>query len=104
VRPTVLALDEPTNGLDLAAEVALLDLVAVLQREQGLTVMLISHSLAVVADAADKVLLFHEGRHREGPADEILSEGVLRDLYGVDVRVGRVGERRVIAASPERRP
>ena len=104
VRPTVLALDEPTNGLDLSAEVALLDLVRTLQEEQGLTVMLISHSLAVVADAAAQVLLFHEGRHREGPADEILSEKVLRDLYGVEVSVGRVGGCRVIAAAPGGRP
>lgn len=104
VRPTVLALDEPTNGLDLSAEVALLDLVGRLQEEQGLTVMLISHSLAVVADAAAQVLLFHEGRHREGPADEILSEEVLRDLYGVEVRVARAGGRRMIAAFPVREP
>ncbi len=104
VRPTVLALDEPTNGLDLSAEVALLDLVRRLQVEQGLTVMLISHSLAVVADAAAQVLLFHEGRHREGPSDEILSEEVLRELYGVEVRVARAGGRRMIAAFPAREP
>jgi ABC-type Mn2+/Zn2+ transport system ATPase subunit len=104
VRPTVLALDEPTTGLDLSAEVALLDLVASLQREQGLTVLFISHSLALVADAAAQVLLFHEGRHREGPSEEILSEGVLRDLYGVEVHVARVAGRRVIAAFPGRKP
>ncbi len=104
VRPTVLALDEPTSGLDLSAEVALLDLVRRFQEEQGLTVMFISHSLAVVADAAAQVLLFHEGRHREGPAEEILSEAVLRDLYGVEVRVARVAGRRMIAAFPGKAP
>ena len=64
--------------------------------------MLISHSLAVVADAAAQVLLVHEGRHREGPAGEILSEAVLRDLYGVEVRVRTEGGRRMIAAFPGR--
>ncbi len=103
-RPTVLALDEPTSGLDLAAEVALLDLVARLREEQGLAVMLVSHSLAVVADAASQVLLLREGRHREGPASEILSEAVLRDLYGVEVRVRTEDGRRTIAAFPRTAP
>ena len=98
--PTVLALDEPTAGLDLEAEASLLALLRRLRREEGLTLLLVSHSLATVADEATQVLLLHEGRHREGPVDAILTPEALGALYGIPVRVDRVAGRRVITGLP----
>jgi len=103
-RPTVLALDEPTTGLDLSAETALLSLLGRLRREEGITVLLVTHGLAVVANEATHVLLIHEGRHREGPVDSILVPAVLEPLYGIPVRVDVVGGRRVVTGLPGRRP
>ena len=98
--PTVLALDEPTAGLDLEAEASLLALLRRLRTEEGMTLLLVSHSLAAVAEEATHALLLHGGRHREGPVEEVLTPETLTALYGVPVRVDRVGGRRVIAAEP----
>jgi ABC-type Mn2+/Zn2+ transport system ATPase subunit len=99
-RPTVLALDEPTSGMDLSAETALFALVRRLRREESLTVLLVSHTLALVANEATQVLLFHEGRHREGPVEEILTGPSLSALYEIPVRVEEVAGRRVVVGLP----
>ena len=98
--PSVLALDEPTAGLDLEAEASLLALLRRLRAEEGMTLLLVTHSLAAVADEATQVLLLHAGRHREGPVDSILAPEVLGPLYGIPVRVDRVAGRRVITGLP----
>ena len=98
--PTVLALDEPTAGLDLEAEASLLALLRRLRAESGMTLLLVSHSLATVAEEATHVILLHAGRHREGPVDEVLVPEALSALYGVPVTVDRVGGRRVVRAEP----
>jgi ABC-type cobalamin/Fe3+-siderophores transport system ATPase subunit len=100
VGPTVLALDEPTTGLDLSAETALLSLVRRLREEEGMTVLLVTHALANVANEATQVLLIHEGRHREGPVASILVPEVLGPLYGIPVRVDEVGGRRHVTGLP----
>jgi ABC-type Mn2+/Zn2+ transport system ATPase subunit len=99
-RPTVLALDEPTAGLDLEAEASLFALLRRLRREEGMTLLLVSHSLAAVADETTHCLLLHGGRHREGPADEVLAPEALEALYGIPVRVDRVAGRRVVTGLP----
>lgn len=103
-RPTVLALDEPTTGLDLEAETALLSLVRRLREEEGMTVLFVTHALANVANEATHVLLIHGGRHREGPVGEILRPEVLEPLYGIPVRVDEVEGRRHVAGLPGRVP
>jgi ABC-type Mn2+/Zn2+ transport system ATPase subunit len=92
----VLAFDEPTNGMDLEGEQAILDLIRRLQQESRLTVLFVSHMLNLIANSADRLLLLHEGRVRLGDVDEILSAEVLQELYGVAVVVQRVGSKRVI--------
>jgi ABC-type Mn2+/Zn2+ transport system ATPase subunit len=99
-RPTVLVLDEPSSGMDLAAETALLDLLRRLRREESLTVLLVSHTLALVANEATQVLLFHGGRHREGPVEEVLTGPALTALYGIPVRVAVAEGRRVVLGMP----
>jgi putative ABC transport system ATP-binding protein len=60
-RPTVLLADEPTGNLDSAASGRVMDLVQRLHREQGQTVVLISHNRQV-ADRADRLIRMHDGR------------------------------------------
>jgi len=97
--PTVLAFDEPTAGLDLEAEASLLALLGALREREGMTLLLVSHSLAAIGEGTTDVLLLHGGRHRSGPVDEVLVPEVLGPLYGVPVRVDRVGGRRVVAVA-----
>jgi len=64
MRPTVLILDEPSAGLDAEARDELYARLAYLQREEGLTVILVSHDMSEVAMLADTVFVMHEGQVR----------------------------------------
>jgi zinc transport system ATP-binding protein len=90
-RPELLILDEPTNGLDAAAEEALVQLVAALNRDPGITVLFVTHVIALAARFASHVALFHEGRVTAGPRGAVLTGPRLREAYGVDVRIGEAG-------------
>jgi ABC-type Mn2+/Zn2+ transport system ATPase subunit len=71
-RPALLILDEPTEGLDPPTEAAFLDLVDALQREQGVTVLFVTHRLAVAAQRASHVALLVAGTLVSGPRDTVL--------------------------------
>ncbi len=72
--PKLLVADEPTSALDVTTQAALLDLLDRLRRERGLTVLLISHDLRLLAERADRVGVLHQGRLVEiGPAQEVLT-------------------------------
>jgi ABC-type Mn2+/Zn2+ transport system ATPase subunit len=79
--PTLLALDEPATGLDPGAERSLLSLLGRLRREEGLAVLMVSHSLDLVRREADRCVLLHEGRHRVGTAEEVLSPDALAEVF-----------------------
>ena len=59
--PEVLVADEPTTALDVTIQAQILDLLARLQREQGMAMLLITHDLAVVSRMADRVALMYAG-------------------------------------------
>jgi ABC-type Mn2+/Zn2+ transport system ATPase subunit len=99
--PDVLVLDEPTHGMDLPSETSLLDLVRRLNAEQGLSVVLVSHLLGSVADAAQSIAIISGGTLEVGTREEMLSAERLSRLYGVPVRVHRVdGRSAVFVESP----
>jgi ABC-type Mn2+/Zn2+ transport system ATPase subunit len=94
----LLLLDEPTSGMDLAAEKAVMDLIAGLRAEGGRTVLFVTHQLNLVANYARTIAILKDGKLISGAAAEILEEGRLSSLYGVGVRVDQVGDRRVVVA------
>lgn len=96
--PDLLVLDEPTNGMDLASEHGLLELVRKLHLEERLTVILVSHLLDNVADSAQRIAVLAGGRIEQGPRNEILTSERLSQLYGMDVRVHDLGGRFAIIA------
>ena len=61
MKPEVLILDEPTAGLDPAGRDEILDLVARMHKEKGITVILVSHSMEDVAKYVDRIMVMNDG-------------------------------------------
>jgi len=68
--PDILIADEPTTALDVTIQAQILDLIKNLQRERGMTAIIITHNLGIVADIADEVAVVYAGRCLERAATE----------------------------------
>jgi ABC-type glutathione transport system ATPase component len=72
-RPRLLVADEPVSMLDVSIRLGVLNLLADLQREEGLGVLYITHDLATARHFSDEILVLNQGRVVErGPADDVI--------------------------------
>ena len=71
--PDVLIADEPTTALDVTIQAQILDLLSELQEETGMTILLITHNLGVIARMCDRVGVMYAG--------EIVERGTLGDVF-----------------------
>jgi ABC-type glutathione transport system ATPase component len=72
-RPKLLVADEPVSMLDVSIRLGVLNLLADLQREEGLGVLYITHDLATARHFSDEILVLNQGRVVErGPADDVI--------------------------------
>jgi iron complex transport system ATP-binding protein len=87
-QPRLLLLDEPTAALDPAHQVNLMDLLGQLQRELGLTVVMVSHDLNLAAMYGQQLLLLKEGEAVQvGRPAEVLTHEQLERAYGCSMLV-----------------
>ena len=72
-RPALLVADEPVSMLDVSLRLGVLNLLADLQREDGLGVLYITHDLATARHFSDEIIVLNQGRIVEhGPADDVI--------------------------------
>ncbi len=72
-RPEFVVADEPVSALDVTIQAQILDLLRELGREYGLTMLFISHDLAVVRQLADRIVVLHKGK--------VVEQARTRDLF-----------------------
>ncbi len=73
-KPRLLVADEPVSALDVSVQAQILNLLMDMQEKFGLTLVLISHDLAVIANLCERVMVMHHGRVVEaGPTRDVLS-------------------------------
>ncbi len=87
MRPKVLVLDEPAASLDVASTRRLITTLRQLQRDQGLTILIIEHRLADVAGLADRAILMDEGR--------IVADGAPQAVFANQTQMRSLGMRRL---------
>lgn len=91
-RPRLLIADEPTTALDVTIQAQVLDLIADLRRELGMSVVLITHDLGVVAEQAERIMVMYAGEVVEaGPTHEVIqrpmhpyTRGLLASMPNLD--------------------
>jgi peptide/nickel transport system ATP-binding protein len=72
--PALVIGDEPTTALDVMVQAQILELLEDLRRQLGLSLILITHDLSVIAETCDKVLVMYAGRvAEEGPVSEVFA-------------------------------
>ena len=70
--PNILIADEPTTALDVTTQAQILDLMRDIQQQRGLSIILITHDMGVIAEMVDDVVVMYLGRVVErGPVDDI---------------------------------
>ena len=72
--PEVLIADEPTTALDVTVQAQIMGLLAELQRERTMGLILITHDMGVVADVADRIAVMYAGK--------VVEEAPVHDIYG----------------------
>lgn len=82
VEPEMLLLDEPTAGIDPGAAAAIMDLIARLNHDRHLTVVLVSHYLHLVRSLVRSVIWVEGGRATKGPAKAMLAPERVADVFG----------------------
>jgi oligopeptide/dipeptide ABC transporter ATP-binding protein len=89
--PSLLIADEPTTALDVTIQAQILELIKELQQKLGMSLLLITHDLGVVAERADDVAIMYAGKIVErGPVEAIFNRplhpytiGLLKSLPGI---------------------
>ncbi len=91
LEPRVVVLDEPTSALDVSVQAEILNLLAQLRKEHGLTYIMVSHNLAVVAHQCERIAVMNRGNFVEEMTDRQLREGTPTHGYTRQLLVASKG-------------
>jgi peptide/nickel transport system ATP-binding protein len=97
-RPKILVADEPVSMLDVSIRLGVLNLLADLQREEGLGVLYITHDLATARHFSDEIIVLNQGRIVEqGTADDVILRP--QDPYTQELRAASPDPERFFATA-----
>lgn len=99
--PKVLLCDEPLLSLDLQHQQAVSALINEQCREHNSAVVFVTHEINPIMDYVDRVLYLAGGRFRVGTPAEVMTTGVLSELYGSRVEVIHANGRMIVAGLPD---
>lgn len=95
--PKILLLDEPTSYLDLNYQIEIMQLLARLRRQYGITIIMVLHDLNLASRYCDYLILIKQGTIRAiGPPHHVITADMIKEVYGCEVKVEQFG----VAAPP----
>lgn len=90
-RPQLLLLDEPTTYLDISHQHEVLELVRELNREMGMTVIMVLHDLNQAACYSDRIIVMKQGEQMlDGSPQQVMTKDMIRDVYRMDAEIQQV--------------
>ncbi len=102
-RPRVILLDEPTSHLDMNHRLEILQLIERLNREQGMTILMIGHDLNLAAEYFPRLMLLQAGRiAADGTPEAVLTPDTLHAVYQCAVSIHRDPAAGVLRVFPRR--
>jgi peptide/nickel transport system ATP-binding protein len=105
--PSILIADEPTTALDVTIQAQILDLLLDMKERLGMSIMLITHAMGVVAEVAQRVVVMYAGRvAEEAPVERLFAnprhpytQGLIRSIPRIDLAAVRKTRLESIAGS-----
>ncbi len=87
-KPEIMLLDEPTTYLDIAHQLEIMELVAALNREDGITVVMVLHDMNHAARYSDELVLVNNSKiHTIGTPNELIENGELENVFCVEAEI-----------------
>ena len=87
-KPQILLLDEPTTFLDISHQIEVLELVSGLNREEGITILMVLHDINHAARYSDELIVMKNGNlHARGVPWEILEPGLMQEVFKVEAEI-----------------
>jgi len=85
----ILLLDEPTSNLDVRHQIYVTEMLRAISKEKKMLIVMISHDLNIAAKYSDMIIVMSEpGKiHSHGPPKDIITQRMVREVYGVDCEV-----------------
>mgnify|MGYP002396016502 CR=1 FL=1 len=94
-RPSVLLFDEPTSAVDIDNEEAIYEMLNRLERENEITVLIISHDIHLIRDYSEYMLALNKKIIFFGKSERIVDPDILRTIYGSEIVLGKHDEIKV---------
>ncbi|GMX61914.1 hypothetical protein Elgi_17180 [Paenibacillus elgii] len=87
-QPGILLLDEPTTYLDICHQLEIMELVKVLNRTYGLTIVMVLHDLNHASSYSDQIVMMNKGSiFAYGVPNEVMNEGSIGAVFGVRAKI-----------------